>query len=87
MGYSSAMNQMGGVIATLLSGLLANISWRVSFLVYLMGLISIVLCLFYLPNDKITQETQAKEDRGKRRLLEASVCSGPISCTSWLCSF
>ena len=26
MGYSSAMNQMGGVIATLLSGLLANIS-------------------------------------------------------------
>ena len=38
MGYSSAMNQMGGVIATLLSGLLANISWRVSFLVYLMGI-------------------------------------------------
>lgn len=65
MGYSSAMNQMGGVIATLLSGLLANISWRVSFLVYLMGLISIVLCLFYLPNDKIIQETQAKEDRGE----------------------
>ena len=47
---------MGGVIATLLSGLLANISWRVSFQVYLMGLISIVLCLIYLPNDKITQE-------------------------------
>lgn len=87
MGYSSAMNQMGGVIATLLSGLLANISWRVSFLVYLLGLISIVLCLSYLPNDKITQETQAKEDRGKRRLLEASVCSESISCTSWLCSF
>lgn len=56
MGYSSAMNQMGGVVATLLSGLLANISWRASFLVYLMGLISIVLCMIYLPNDKITQE-------------------------------
>lgn len=56
MGYSSAMNQMGGVIATLLSGLLANISWQASFLVYLMGLISIVLCLLFLPNDKITQE-------------------------------
>lgn len=66
MGYSSAMNQMGGVIATLLSGLLANISWRVSFLVYLMGLISIVLCLFFLPNDRITQEAPAKEDRGKK---------------------
>ena len=66
MGYSSAMNQMGGVIATLLSGLLANISWRVSFLVYLMGLISIVLCLFFLPNDRITQEAPAKEGRGKK---------------------
>lgn len=65
MGYSSAMNQMGGVIATLLSGLLANISWRVSFLVYLMGLISIVLCLIYLPNDKITQEGPAEEESAK----------------------
>lgn len=60
MGYSSAMNQMGGVIATLLSGLLANFSWRASFLVYLMGLISIVLCLVYLPNDKIVQKSPAK---------------------------
>ena len=58
------MNQMGGVIATLLSGLLANISWRVSFLVYLMGLISIVLCLIYLPNDKITQEGDKKKTSG-----------------------
>ena len=56
MGYSSAMNQMGGVVATLLSGLLANISWRASFLVYLMGFISIVLCLIFLPNDKVVQE-------------------------------
>lgn len=53
MGYSSAMNQMGGVVATLISGILAGISWRASFLVYLMGLISIVLCLVFLPNDKI----------------------------------
>ena len=78
MGYSSAMNQMGGVIATLLSGLLANVSWRVSFLVYLMGLISIVLCLFFLPNDRITQETPAKEGRGKenRGKKEASGGAG-----------
>ena len=53
MGYSSAMNQMGGVVATLISGVLAGISWRASFLVYMMGLISIVLCLIFLPNDKI----------------------------------
>ena len=53
MGYSSAANQMGGVIATLLSGLLATVSWRAAFLVYLMGLLSIVLCLLFLPNGRI----------------------------------
>lgn len=61
MGYSSAMNQMGGVIATLISGMLASISWRASFLVYLMGLISIVLVLLYLPNEKISGNDQKKE--------------------------
>lgn len=53
MGDAAAMNQLGGVVATLLAGLLATISWRLSFLVYLFGLISIVLVLFYLPNDKL----------------------------------
>ena len=43
----------GAAVATLISGLLANISWRLSFLVYLMGLISIVLCLAFMPNDRI----------------------------------
>ncbi len=61
MSYSSAMNQMGGVIATLLSGLLANISWRASFLVYLLGLLSIILCLLFLPNDQIRQTQSSKK--------------------------
>lgn len=61
MGWSSAMNQMGGVAATLISGLLANISWRLSFLVYLMGLISIVLCLAFMPNDRIGTTQPARE--------------------------
>lgn len=61
MGYSSAMNQMGGVIATLISGFLAGISWRASFLVYLMGFISIVLCTLFLPNEKISSQSGKKE--------------------------
>lgn len=61
MGYSSAMNQMGGVIATLLSGLLATISWRASFLVYLMGLTSLVLCLAFVPADNIHPGVQTDE--------------------------
>lgn len=61
MGYSSAMNQFGGVASTIISGVLASISWRASFLVYLIGLISIVLCLGYLPNEKIIRENEKKE--------------------------
>lgn len=63
MGWSSAMNNMGGVIATLISGALATVSWRISFLVYLIGLISIVLCAAFMPNDKI-QSDEADERRG-----------------------
>lgn len=63
MGYSSAMNQMGGVVATLISGILASFSWRASFLVYLMGLISIVLCLRFLPNEKIQTNSGKKEEK------------------------
>lgn len=62
MGYSSAMNQMGGVVATLLSGLLATVSWRVSFLVYLLGGISIVLCLLFLPAEDMLSGNNNAED-------------------------
>ena len=53
MGWSSSMNQLGGVIATLLSGVLASLSWRASFLVYFLGLLSILLCAAFLPDDRI----------------------------------
>lgn len=61
LGLASAANQLGGVIATLLAGLLAGISWRLSFMVYLMGLISIVLCLIFLPNGRIGGAAQPDE--------------------------
>lgn len=53
MGLSSAMNQMGGVVATLLAGLLAAVNWRAAFLVYLLGLLSIVLIALFLPDDRL----------------------------------
>ena len=53
MGLAAAMNQMGGVVATLLAGLLANISWNCSFLVYLLGLIAVVLVMLHLPNERL----------------------------------
>lgn len=53
MGLAACMSQMGGVIATLLSGLLANISWNTSFLVYLFGLPALALVAVYLPNERL----------------------------------
>ncbi len=68
MGMSSAMNMMGGVVATLIAGALAMFSWRLAFLVYLMGLISIVLCLIWMPNESIYDpREQKKESRTFRR--------------------
>ncbi len=64
MGYSSALNMMGGVVATLIAGGLAMISWRLSFLVYLLGLISIVLCLIWMPNDKIYDPAADRKTSG-----------------------
>lgn len=63
MGLSSAMNQMGGAVATFIAGLLATMSWRAAFMVYLMGLISVVLCLIFLPNDMIGRAEEVKEDK------------------------
>ena len=53
MGLAAFMSQMGGVIATLLSGLLANISWNYAFLVYLLGLPALLLVAFNLPNERL----------------------------------
>lgn len=53
MGLAAFMSQMGGVIATLLSGLLANINWNYAFLVYFLGLPALVLVAFNLPNEKL----------------------------------
>lgn len=72
-GYASAMNQMGGVIATLLTGVLSSINWRCSFLVYLMGLISIVLCLIFLPNDHIQSgEPEEKKEKESKTSVGSS---------------
>ena len=51
MGLSAAMNQMGGVVATLLAGVLAAVEWHYAFLVYMAGLLAIALVSAKLPNE------------------------------------
>lgn len=45
--------------AIFIAGGLAMISWRLSFMVYLLGLISVVLCLVWMPNDRIYDSRQS----------------------------
>lgn len=53
LGISSAMNYLGAVVATLITGLLSHIEWNYSFLVYLLGLVALMPCLLFLPADRL----------------------------------
>jgi MFS family permease len=62
MGLSAAMNQMGGAVATLLAGILASIRWNYAFLVYLLGLVTLLMVIRWLPNAQL----DSKNKRGKK---------------------
>ena len=62
MGLSAAMNQMGGVVATLLAGVLAAVEWRYAFLVYLLGVLAMVLVAVFLPNESLNNNENIKCD-------------------------
>lgn len=69
MGLSAAMNQMGGVIATLLAGLLATIAWNYAFLVYSLGLITMVLVLLFLPDERLNRHNEGSSAKSGKELL------------------
>lgn len=70
MGLSAAMNQMGGVVATLLAGLMATIEWNYAFLVYLLGLIALVMVLMWLPNEQLASHDKQGNPFQPRHLLK-----------------
>ena len=57
MGYSSAMNNLGGIIASVAVGLLVAMSWRYAFAVYLLGILVFILILLFLPREKAQKDT------------------------------
>ena len=65
MGLSAAMNQMGGVVATLIAGVLATIDWNYAFLVYILGLIVAVMVVKWLPNEQLHPGRAYKEEAKK----------------------
>ncbi len=53
MGYSSAFNNLGGIIATIFAGLLTVYGWRFPFLVYILAFVVLFLVIIYLPDQDI----------------------------------
>ena len=70
MGLSAAMNQMGGVVATLLAGMLATIEWNYAFLVYLLGLIALVMVWLWLPDEQLGSANKRGVPFQPRQLLK-----------------
>lgn len=70
MGLSAAMNQMGGVVGTLMAGILASIEWNYSFLVYVFGLIALLMICRWLPNEKLDSSNKRGKAFEPRQLLK-----------------
>ena len=70
MGLSAAMNQMGGVVATLLAGLLATVEWNYAFLVYLLGLIALLMVWLWLPDEQLGSANKRGVPFQPRQLLK-----------------
>ena len=68
MGYSSAMNNLGGIIALGLSGILVSINWRYSFAVYLLGLLELILVVLFLPNVNL-KKAKSKIDKDSAKKI------------------
>lgn len=70
MGLSAAMNQMGGVVGTLLAGILATIQWNYSFLVYIFGLVALIMVIRWLPNEQLDSSNKRGKAFEPRQLLK-----------------
>ncbi|WP_022664505.1 MFS transporter [Desulfospira joergensenii] len=60
MGFSSASTNLGAIIATLLSGILASLHWRAAFSIYLLGLPVLFLVFAFIPeHHPVTKENDS----------------------------
>lgn len=60
MGFSTAVNSLGGIIATVFAGILTIFGWRYPFLVYILGFVVLFLVIVYLPNQDIPSKETHK---------------------------
>lgn len=83
MGLSAAMNQVGGVVATLLAGFLAAAGWNYAFLVYLLGLAVALMVVLWLPNERLSPAGGVAQGAGRLATVRRfhPVLIGMVLCT------
>jgi MFS family permease len=67
MGIQGSVNQLGGLVFMGLSGVLANISWRYSFLCYAFVLVSLLLVIMFMPSIP-PYKAQTASAAGKKKM-------------------
>jgi MFS family permease len=67
MGIQGGVNQLGGLVFMSLSGVLASITWRYSFLCYAFVIVALVLTFLYLPAIPASRPTK-NETKGKKKI-------------------
>ena len=72
MGYSTAVSNLGGVIATLLAGFLANMNWRYVFSIYFISFIVLFLVWSEFPKTSIIEDRKLKMK--KNECIEITKC-------------
>lgn len=79
LGWQQVGNDIGYIVMALAAGYLTLISWQAAFIVHALGILSLVIVIFFLPNDVIKTTSDAKEDAkpaGRKYLT--------IGCIFWL---
>lgn len=69
MGWMSASSNLGGMASQFLAGFLAVISWRYAFCLYSVGLIILMLVVFFLPGVDVKQSNKNRQSK-----LPVQVC-------------
>nr|WP_320133550.1 MFS transporter [uncultured Holophaga sp.] len=75
VGMQSASVGIGNIITSLLAGVLATLSWRLSFLIYALGALVLVAVIFKLPEPPRSAAASEGKATFNGRLLLALVCS------------
>jgi len=76
LGFQSASIGVGNIITGLLAGVLAAVFWKLSFLIYCFGFVTLIFVFFFLP------EPEKSEDQKKSKMTRAMYFNKGVL---WVC--